>query len=301
MLKAMIFNIQRYSIEDGPGIRTTVFFKGCPLHCLWCHNIESIKSHPQIVWNDIKCIGCGECVKVCPQKAIRTTKQGLITDREICTNCGICAEACPSGARELIGYEITVEKLVKEVEKDKPFYNNSGGGITASGGEPTLQHDFLIEFFKQCKEHGMHVALDTSGACKWELLEKILEHVDLVLYDMKVINEKKHKEYTGVTNKLILENLRRINELRKEIWIRIPIIPQYTAFEENIESIGMYIKEFKCVSRVDLLPFHKLGVSKYLKLGLDYICKDLEPPSEGDMTTYKKIMEKYKKNVTAGL
>ncbi|MHA1893343.1 MAG: glycyl-radical enzyme activating protein [Candidatus Helarchaeota archaeon] len=301
MLKAMIFNIQKYSIEDGPGIRTTVFFKGCPLRCKWCHNVESIKPHPQIVWNAVKCIGCGECIKACPQKAIIATKEGLKTDREKCTNCGACAEACPSGARELIGYEITINELIKEVEKDKPFYDNSGGGVTASGGEPTLQSEFIIEFFKKCKERGINVALDTSGFCKWERLNKILEHVDLVLYDMKVFDEKKHVEYTGISNKIILENLQKINAIGKEIWIRVPVIPIFTASEENIQQIGEYIKDFSHITRVDLLPFHKLGVSKYEKLGLDYACKDFEPPPEEEMKKYKKIMEKYNDNVRVNL
>ncbi len=300
MIKAMIFNIQRYSTEDGPGIRTTVFFKGCPLRCLWCHNIESIKTHPQIVWSGIKCIGCGECLKACPEKAILKTKDGLKTDRAICKNCGLCAEACPSGARELLGYEISVDDLVKEVEKDKPFYENSNGGITASGGEPTLQHEFLIEFFKKCKEKGLHVALDTSGFTTWERLEKIIEHVDLILYDLKVLDEEKHEEYTGVSNKIILENLKKIDSSNKKIWIRIPVIPEFTANKTNIENIGKFIKDFKNISRVDLLPFHKLGISKYEKLDLEYTCKDFEPPSEEEMNEYKEILKKYHSNVKAG-
>ena len=296
----MIFNIQRYSTEDGPGIRTTVFFKGCPLRCLWCHNIESIKTHPQIVWNGIKCIGCGECVKACPEKAIVAAKEGLKTNREICKNCGRCAEACPSGARELLGYEISVDDLVKEVEKDKPFYDNSNGGITASGGEPTIQYEFLLEFFKKCMERGLHVALDTSGFLKWERLEKIIENVDLILYDLKVIDEKKHEEYAGVSNKIILENLKKLNDVNKEIWIRIPIIPEYTANNENIQQIGEVIKDLKSITRVDMLPFHKLGISKYEKLDLEYACKDTEAPSEEEMKEYKEIMDKYHSNVKAG-
>jgi len=301
MQKGMIFNIQRYSTEDGPGIRTTVFFKGCPLRCLWCHNIESIKTHPQIVWNHIKCIACNECIKACPEKAIIATKtEGLITDRTICKNCGRCAEACPSGARELLGYEIFVDDLVKEVLKDKPFYDNSNGGITASGGEPTIQYEFLLEFFKKCKEGELHVALDTSGFLPWERLEKILTNVDLVLYDMKVIDEEKHEEYTGVSNKIILENLKKVNDLDKEIWIRVPIIPEFTANKNNIQAIGELIKDLKNISRVDLLPFHKLGISKYEKLDLEYACKDFEAPSEEDMKSFKEIMDNYHSNVKAG-
>ncbi|MHA1785876.1 MAG: glycyl-radical enzyme activating protein, partial [Candidatus Helarchaeota archaeon] len=193
------------------------------------------------------------------------------------------------------------DELIKEVEKDKPFYDNSGGGVTASGGEPTLQSEFIIEFFKKCKERGINVALDTSGFCKWERLNKILEHVDLVLYDMKVFDEKKHVEYTGISNKIILENLQKINAIGKEIWIRVPVIPIFTASEENIQQIGEYIKDFSHITRVDLLPFHKLGVSKYEKLGLDYACKDFEPPPEEEMKKYKKIMEKYNDNVRVNL
>nr|MDO8098439.1 glycyl-radical enzyme activating protein [Candidatus Njordarchaeota archaeon] len=301
MSEAMIFNIQKFSTEDGPGIRTTVFLKGCPLRCLWCHNPEGLALHPEIVWYDVKCVGCGECTKTCPEGAITKTSEGLVTNRTLCKNCGKCAETCTSGARELIGKVMTVDQVLQEVEKDKVFYDTTGGGVTLSGGEPAIYPEFATELFKKCKNGSIHTALNTSGYAKWETLERILRYTDLVLYDLKQMDPRKHIEQVGVPPQLIWKNLKEIDGARKPIWIRTPVIPSYTDDEENIRKIAEFISELKNVERWDLLPYHKFGEPKMVRLGREYILKGLEPPSEESMLRLKGIAGSYEiKNVTCG-
>jgi len=291
MKKGLIFNIQRFSTEDGPGIRTTVFMKGCPLRCIWCHNPEGLNSYPEIMWYESKCIGCGECVRSCPNKAIIATSKGLITEREKCQSCGKCTEVCPSGAREMVGRFFTVEEVVRDVKKDKIFYDKSGGGVTISGGEPCLQWEFIRDLLRECKNIGIHTALDTSGYVKWEILSKILVFSDLVLYDLKLVDEVKHQEYTGVKSRLIWDNVKKISQLGLPIWIRIPIIPGYTDDVKNIRALAEIIKELENIERIDLLPYHRLGEAKYKRLGLKYPLEGLEPPSEEEMEEFRKIMD----------
>ncbi|MFB0563006.1 MAG: glycyl-radical enzyme activating protein [Candidatus Lokiarchaeia archaeon] len=301
MLEAMIFNIQKFSTEDGPGIRTTVFLKGCPLRCLWCHNPEGQRKHPEIVWYDVKCTGCGECIKVCPEGAITETSEGLVTDRTLCKNCGKCAEVCVSNARELIGKVMTVDQVLDEVNKDKVFYETSGGGITVGGGEPTIFPEFLTELFKKCKEENIHTAIDTCGYVKWETLEEILQYTDLVLYDLKQMDPEKHIEQTGVPLQPILDTLKKIDAMGKPIWIRTPVIPGYTDDEENIRKIAEFLSELKNVKRWDLLPYHKLGEPKMERLDREYALKGLEPPEKEYMLKLKGIADSYKiENVTCG-
>lgn len=293
MVKGVITDIQRYSIEDGPGNRTTVFMKGCPLRCLWCQNPETWNQHPEIVWYDAKCVRCGRCIETCPKNAIRLAENRIVTDRKLCVNCGKCAEVCLNKARELKGKLMTADEVLAEVEKDRVFYETSGGGVTASGGEPTMQPEFLIEFFKKCKEANLHTTLDTCGYVKWETLEKILPYVDLVLYDLKEMNPAKHISYTGVEPYLIWENLKKIDDEEMHIWIRTPLIPKCTDEEENIRKIAEFISELNNVERWDLLPYNKLGMSKYAQLDREYPLKGTEKQSEEHRGEMKRIAESY--------
>jgi len=291
--RGLVFSIQRYSTEDGPGIRTTVFMKGCPLRCLWCHNPEGQELYPQIAFNDSRCIGCKACVDACPQGAITFTVDGPWTDKGKCQNCGKCAEVCPTGARELIGKYMTAEEAFSEVERDILFYRNSGGGVTVGGGEPMMQPRFLVEFLKKCHEKGIHTALDTSGHAKWKTIGEALMYVDLVLYDIKQIDPAKHADYTGVSNELILENARRISDKGIPIIIRIPVISGYTDAEENIRYIMEFVSILESVTTVDLLPFHRLGEPKYKKLDRNYEFKGTQPPNDEHIQKLKQIVESF--------
>jgi len=274
--------IQRLSTEDGPGIRTTVFFKGCSLKCTWCQNPESISINPEIQWMESRCIGCRTCVEVCPEKALFFTEEGIQIKRELCTNCGVCSEECPSTAMELLGMRWDLDDLVREVEKDNIYFEKSGGGITASGGEPVVQADFVAAFFKRLKEMGIHTALDTCGFYAQKALDKILPHSDLILYDVKEIDPVKHNNLTGSSNELIFNNLTHICDYMRthnnpcDLWIRTPVIPGATETEENISGIGAFIAT--ClkgeVAKWELCSFNNLCRDKYLRLGLDWAFKE---------------------------
>lgn len=269
-MKGITFNVQRFSTEDGPGIRTTVFFKGCPLRCAWCHNPEGLSPWPELMWYDVRCIGARDCLSACPERALELTPDGMRIDRERCTACGVCADACPAGALEVIGREWTPEELFAEVDKDTVFYETSGGGVTLSGGEPMAQADFVLALARLCHEEGIHVALDTCGAAAWERYEQALPLVDLVLYDLKMFDTDRHRASTGADNRSILENARRIATAGKPMWVRTPVIPGYTADEANIAALGDLIAELSTVERWDLLAYTNLGQPKYHRLDLPY-------------------------------
>jgi len=296
-LKAYIFEIQRLSTEDGPGIRTTVFFKGCPLRCLWCHNPESIYPNKSIQWINARCIGCRTCVDVCPNNALTMTAKGLVIDRERCSSCGKCAEECPATAIKSFGEYKTLEDLVNEVASDKAFYDKSSGGVTVSGGEPGLQADFVREFFKRLKQMGISTALDTSGLVPRKQLEKILEYTDYVLYDIKEIDSEKHKQFTAHPNQLILENLKYIvgefKKTGKKIWIRTPLIPGCTESIENIRGIGSFIvNELENYpEQWDLLAYNNLAKSKYERMNLEYPLKDAKLIPKQQMEYYLRIAQ----------
>ncbi|MEM0245764.1 MAG: glycyl-radical enzyme activating protein [Thermoplasmata archaeon] len=293
-MKGLIFNIQGYCIHDGPGIRTTVFFKGCPLRCIWCQNPEGQLFRPEVFLNKSKCTGCGRCILVCQNHAV-TIKEGKSnTNRDLCKGCGKCAEVCPNGARSIVGKWLTVEEIFEKVKKDKIFYDSSGGGVTLSGGEPLLQHEFAYNLLKLCKSSGINTAIETSGYVEWPILKKILEYCDLILYDFKHMDPVLHKKHTGVSNELILENAKRIcSELSIPMWARVPIIPGYNDSFENLEKIAKFIAELPkgSVIQVNLLPYHKLGEGK-LDL-LERPLLSINTPSQERITEIKKIFESH--------
>ena len=283
------------STEDGPGIRTTVFFKQCPLRCIWCHNPESLLKEPQLEWFKHKCIGCKTCIETCEKHALLFNEEGLQIDREKCISCGRCVEECPSTALHMFGEYWDLDDLFHEIEKDKVYYSESNGGITISGGEPMVQFDFILQFLKKCKDNGISTALDTCGYASRKIFEKILPYVDLILLDIKEIDKKKHKDYTGVTNDLILENAiwisKYIQENNKKIWIRTPIIPKYTGTDENIKGIGEFIvnKLKNIPERWDLLSFNRLCTEKYSRLDIDWILKDEPLMTKEEMEYFFEI------------
>jgi pyruvate formate lyase activating enzyme len=270
-LTGTTFNIQRFSTEDGPGIRTTAFFKGCPLHCAWCHNPEGISPRPELMWYDVRCIAARDCLRVCPEEALDLTPHGMLIDRQRCTVCGACAEACPAAALEVIGQTWTPDGLFAEIQKDAVFFETSGGGVTLSGGEPMLQADFVEAVCRLSREAELHVALDTCGCVPWARYEQVLPLIDLVLYDLKLFDADCHQDSTGADNCRILDNARRFAGAGVPMWIRTPVIPGYTADEANIAALGSFIAdELPFVERWDLLAYTNLGQPKYRRLDRPY-------------------------------
>jgi len=289
-LKGRIFDIKKFAVHDGPGIRTTVFCKGCPLRCIWCHNPESLAAEAELSLSPDKCIGCGACVEACPADALSIDESGICKcRRDLCTRCAECVAGCFSGALEMIGREVTVEDVMVEVRKDAPFYKTSGGGVTVSGGEPLIQGEFVTALLRQCQAEDFHTVLDTSGHVPWEVLEAAAEHADLVLYDLKHIAPSAHEEHTGVSNDLILENLRRLGGLGVDIEIRMPIVQGLNDSPHDIDAAGEFISSLDNVVAVRLLAYHRLAVAKYARLGCDNPAEDIELPDEDHL---KKIAER---------
>lgn len=290
MDKAIIFDIQKFSIHDGPGIRTTVFLKGCPLSCTWCHNPESQNVNKEVLFDSEKCVLCGKCEIVCPNHAIDIKNNNLTTDISKCNYCGECTVYCIQGAREVVGKDYTVDEVMKEVMKDKVFYEQSNGGITVSGGEPLMQIDFVEELLKRLKEENIHTAVDTSGAVNFEILERASQYTDLFLYDLKLMDDEKHKEYIGVSNKNIIENLKKLSNIHDNINIRMPIIEGVNADNSHIEQTIDLIKNLN-IKKINLLPYHDIAKHKYKKLGLAYDCEKMSKPSDEKMNFFKKMLE----------
>jgi pyruvate formate lyase activating enzyme len=283
-LTGTVLEIQRMSTEDGPGLRTTVFMKGCPMRCRWCHNPESISPQPQIQWIGMRCIGCQTCIGVCPHSVLEFTDGGMVIDRDNCDGCGICVEECPSTALELLGKEWSVSALADELFKDRVYFEHSGGGVTISGGEATLQWKFVSRLLQELKQRGIHTAIDTCGIYQDEALDEILPYTDLMLFDLKEMDPDRHKKFTHASLNLVLDNFRElVNRIQNldypiELWIRTPLIPGATARVENLTAIGEFITRFgnAAVARWDLLAFNNLCRDKYTRLGMDWEFTDAD-------------------------
>ncbi|MBI4832624.1 MAG: glycyl-radical enzyme activating protein [Candidatus Lindowbacteria bacterium] len=287
--KATIFDIQRYSVHDGPGIRTLVFFKGCPLRCKWCQNPESLDREPEIAFFAGKCIGCGECAKVCPKGAIVYDGPKRI-ERSLCDRCGKCAEICYAEALTVIGKKYDVRALLDVIERDRPFYEQSGGGVTVSGGEPTIQFDLLLEFLRAAKEAGLSTVIETCGVFAWSKFKSLLRYLDLIYFDLKIIAEDDHKRLTGASNKKILANARKLVESGQKVVFRVPLVPGMTATERNVSDIITFLGELG-KKEVHLLPYHRMGESKLERIDSSLEPLNLTPLSEDEIGRIKSQFE----------
>ena len=295
--RGFIFNIQRFSIYDGPGIRTTVFFKGCPLSCQWCSNPEGINSKPEILVNDARCIQCGECKEVCPENAV-ISLEGNKRDRidlAKCTECMECVRACPTRTLDCVGKHVSADEIIEELKRDKLFYDNSSGGITLSGGEPLMQAHFARALLSKCKESGLHTTLDTTGFSSWEDFRHVLEFTDLVLFDIKHLDDGLHRQGTGVSNRVILRNFERTTQSVRT-WLRYPILQGFNDALDHVEGVAELASKLD-IERVSLLPYHEWGKHKYVKLGREYSFVS-HAVSGGQLFEIKQIFERKGLRVT---
>ena len=289
-MRGTVFNIQRYSVQDGPGIRTTVFFKGCPLRCWWCSNPESQNCFPEVAHMESRCKRCGDCIHACQMEAISFNEERIRIDRAKCTNCGDCKEVCTQGAIKFFGNELSVDEVVEEVTRDWAFYQNSDGGMTASGGEPLCQPDFLKALLKRCHEKGIHTTLDTCGYSQPETLQEVLEYIDLVLFDIKHMDTDIHQRVTSVPNKLILQNAMLLANGGIPTIFRIPLIRGINDSEDNIRATAEFAAGLRA-KQMDLLPYHRMGVSKYPMLDRGYRLDDLQLCETEEVEKLRQMIE----------
>ncbi len=290
MITGTVFDIRRYSIHDGPGIRTTVFFKGCPLDCQWCHNPEGKSFKAELMLRPGRCISCGACIDACQPDAIDDEHN---TNRERCDACGKCTVVCVAEARQLTGREMSVDEVMTEIERDRVFFEQTGGGVTFTGGEPLSQPRFLKSLLIECRSRGLQSTVDTSGYATWQVLEEIQPFVDLFLYDLKLMDSNRHYQWTGVTNEKILSNLRKLAELNQNFLIRIPIIPGINDDEENLRQTGAFLASLPAQPTVELLPYHSIATSKYEGLGLEYRMDKIQPPSAEEMQAHAAVLKEF--------
>jgi pyruvate formate lyase activating enzyme len=287
--RGVVFNLQRFSIHDGPGIRTTVFLKGCPLRCFWCHNPEGLRPEPEVQFTPARCIGCGACAAACAHGAQELGPQGRVYHRDRCVSCGACVAACCSGALQVTGRHMTVDEVLAEVRPDRPFYEATGGGVTLSGGEPMLQPDFALDILRGCKAEGLHTAVETTTQTRWARLEAALPFVNLWMVDLKHLDPAAHRAATGVSNRRILANVRRLAATGRPILFRVPVIPTVNANCADIQAIAGFVRELNAArgdappAELELLPFHRLAGDKYHSLGRNDRAADLTPPDKALM------------------
>ena len=307
----LVTDIQRYSVQDGPGIRTTIFVKGCPLRCNWCHNPETQHTYPEIYYKKVKCTQCGKCYEVCPEGAIyppippeEAKQEGnkyQKINRELCTRCMKCVDACLYEALTIVGEPWDAKSLAEEAKRDFNFFLNSDGGVTISGGEPTVQADYVVEILEEMKNCGIHTCVDTCAYCRWEELEKLLGKTNIFLVDLKHMDPEKHKEATGVTNELILENIRRLADSGAEIRLRLPLIPGYNDASDNVEEVAKFAESLgTSVKGIDVLPFHSYCANKYEALGLEWEYADAPSMDNADAVRIEEILKSHGLETTVG-
>lgn len=300
MVEGTIFDIKKYAIHDGPGIRSTVFFKGCPLACRWCHNPEGLSVVSQRIYRQERCIGCGECIQICPHDVISQTAAGIVADPAKCVLCQTCADHCPSEAVEFIGRKVTVGDVMREIEKDIAFYDESGGGITLSGGEPLMQPEFLLALLDACEKLDLHRTVDTTGYADSQLLLEVAQKTDLFLYDLKLMDAGKHRDYTGVSNERILDNLKLLAQNDANIQVRVPIIPGINNDAENVDRTAAFVSALPGVKQIAILPFHNSARSKYGRLGMECMSSDIGSPGDELLKIITARLEKYGLQVQIG-
>ncbi len=283
----LIFNIQKFSLHDGPGIRTTIFFKGCPLSCLWCQNPEGLSSRKELFQYSNKCIGCSSCLEICPEGAISFSDSEPVIDRSICELCMTCADNCPTGALEAIGTEMTIKEITDEVLKDRVIFEESGGGVTLSGGEPLLQLTFVTELLKAMKELDINTAVETSGYVSMEALKKVSPWTDLFLYDLKLLDPEKSKEYTGISSKPVIDNFKYLAQNGSQLIVRMPLIPGVNDNRDHLRLMADTLKEIG-INELELIPYHNLGAHKYRGLNMDYQLQGLEAPSKKQVAAVRE-------------
>jgi pyruvate formate lyase activating enzyme len=286
-----VFAIKRYSLHDGPDLRVTVFFKGCPLSCLWCHNPEGMGFGTEVHTTIARCVACGECLRTCPHGALSLEGTALVRNQDLCTACGTCADTCPALAHETTGSRQTVEQVMAEIAKDAPFFEGTSGGVTFSGGEPLAQPEFLAALLRECGLQGWHRAVDTSGFASWDILAGIARHTDLFLFDLKHMDAQRHCQITGVDNALILDNTRRLADLGAAVQFRLPLIPGLNDDDDNIQGTGLFATSLPGVRGIDVLPYHATARAKYAKLGRPYPGDGIPPSDPGQVDRAVKLLQ----------